>query len=408
MRNPFMALTDWSVDRPKQAFAAVMLAMFTLAAGGMHLQFDNSEDGFFPDDPRVDLLNEIESEYRANLDFIRFIDEIEGEALLEAETWEQLAVIEAMMLNDSNLEPYHYPLFGTQANNGPAGQAMQWMALQDEDTATNWLAGLQKAAVEVLMANDDANLSSALANLSSAAEYVPKVEPVSPERLLSWNADEPAAWLARMDTGHNLSDELGMLTGQLSSMTQSEPGSNRQILAVTGPLRGQLGPIMGLQSIDFRAAILSCLPSDDADDPWVSDGPVMVTWWCPASPRLRLRHPRGCSGGLDGWAEAMELRSCGHQRQRRAHVLVRSIRREQQRHHRQGNRHVDQCRHAAIGHHLVVQLPQRSRDRLRAHSDGGCNRRHLRPLGMAAVRRREHDLQRRHEFHSRPPSGDWC
>ena len=58
-------LTDWSVDRPKQAFAAVMLAMLTLAAGGMHLQFDNSEDGFFPDDPSVDLLNEIESEYRA-------------------------------------------------------------------------------------------------------------------------------------------------------------------------------------------------------------------------------------------------------------------------------------------------------------------------------------------------------
>ncbi len=134
-----MMLTDWSVDRPKQAFAVVMLAMFTLAAGGMHLQFDNSEDGFFPDDPSVDLLNEIESEYRANLDFIRFIDEIEAEALLEAETWEQLATIEAMMLNDSNLEPYHYPLFGTQANNGPAGQAMQWMALQDEETAAVWL-----------------------------------------------------------------------------------------------------------------------------------------------------------------------------------------------------------------------------------------------------------------------------
>ena len=135
-------LTDWSVDRPKQAFAVVMLAMLTLAAGGMHLQFDNSEDGFFPDDPSVDLLNEIESEYRANLDFIRFIDEIEAEALLEAETWEQLATIEAMMLDDSNFEPYHYPLFGTQANNGPAGQAMQWMALQDEETAAVWLLSL--------------------------------------------------------------------------------------------------------------------------------------------------------------------------------------------------------------------------------------------------------------------------
>ena len=137
----FKALTDWSVDRPKQAFAAVMLAMFTLAAGGMHLQFDNSEDGSFRR-PGVDLLNDIESEYRANIDFIRFLDEIEAEALLEAE---QLAVIEAMMLNDSQFQPYHYPLFGTQANNGPAGQAMQWMALQDETTASIWLTDLQSA-----------------------------------------------------------------------------------------------------------------------------------------------------------------------------------------------------------------------------------------------------------------------
>ena len=78
MRNPFMMLTDWSVDRPKQAFTAVILVMFVLSAGAMHLKFDNSEDGFFPDDPSVDLLNEIEEEYRANIDFIRILDEIQS------------------------------------------------------------------------------------------------------------------------------------------------------------------------------------------------------------------------------------------------------------------------------------------------------------------------------------------
>jgi len=36
MRNPFMALTDWSVDRPKQAFSVVILAMVLLSAGAMH------------------------------------------------------------------------------------------------------------------------------------------------------------------------------------------------------------------------------------------------------------------------------------------------------------------------------------------------------------------------------------
>ena len=304
-----MALTDWSVDRPKQAFAAVMLAMFTLAAGGMHLQFDNSEDGFFPDDPSVDLLNEIESEYRANIDFIRFLDEIEAEALLEAETWEQLAVIEAMMLNDSQFQPYHYPLFGTQANNGPAGQAMQWMALQDETTASIWLTDLQSAAVEVLMASDEANLSSALANLSNASLAVPSVEPVTPERLLAWNPSEPAAWLARMDTGDNLSEELGQLMGQLSAMTQERtPEQTGQILAVTGPLQGQLGPIAGLQSIDFRAGILSCLPTEDGDDPWVSDGPVMITLVVSSEPLDYGYDILGdVQADLTAWAESMEL-----------------------------------------------------------------------------------------------------
>ena len=209
MRNPFMMLTDWSVDRPKQAFAVVILVMFVLSAGAMHLKFDNSEDGFFPDDPSVDLLNEIEEEYRANIDFIRVLDEIESEDLLEADTWHQLAVIEATMLNDSNFAPYHYPLFGTQANNGPAGQAMQWMALQDTVTASAWLSALQAASVEVLVASDDANLSAALANLTEAASTVPPVESVTSERLLNWNAEEPAAWLARLDTGDNLSADLG-------------------------------------------------------------------------------------------------------------------------------------------------------------------------------------------------------
>ena len=179
MRNPFMMLTDWSVDRPKQAFTVVILAMVFLSAGGMHLNFDNSEDGFFPDDPSVDLLNEVEEEYRASIDFIRVLDEIEAEDLLEAETWHRLAAIEATMLADENFAPYHDPLFGTQANNGPAGQAMQWMALQDKATASSWLELAHAASIEVLLANDDANLSAALSNLSQAALMVPTVEPVT-------------------------------------------------------------------------------------------------------------------------------------------------------------------------------------------------------------------------------------
>ena len=273
-----MVLTDWSVEQPKRAFATILLVMLVLASGGMHLNFDNSEDGFFPDDPSVDLLNEVESEYRANLDFIRVLDEIQTGDLLETDTWRSLAIIEATMLNNSDFAPYHYPLFGTQANNGPAGQAMQWMALHDEVSAEAWLPSLQSATAEVLMANDEANLSAALSNLSQAASDVPEVQPVTTDRLLSWDPQDPAVWLPRMDTGANLSDELAGVMGQLASMTQNRtPAQQGQILAVSGPLQGQLGPLVGLQSVDFRAAILSCIPNEDADDPWNSDGPVMVT-----------------------------------------------------------------------------------------------------------------------------------
>ena len=302
-----MMLTDWSVDRPKQAFAAVLLTMLFLASGGMHLQFDNSEDGFFPDDPSVDLLNEVESEYRANLDFIRVLDEIKTGDLLLEETWHQLAVIEATMLNDTQFAPYQYPLFGTQANNGPAGQAMQWMALQDRSTATPWLDDVQTAAVAVLAA-DDANLTDTLSNLSRAAALVPAVEPVTPERLLNWDAKEPEAWLGRMDEGTNLSEDLGQLMAHLGVMTDNRTSAQAgQILAVTGPLQGQLGPLMGLQDIDFRAAILTCLPSDDAGDPWSSDGPVMVTLVVSSEPLDYGYDILGdVQADLAAWAETME------------------------------------------------------------------------------------------------------
>jgi len=51
-----------------------------------------------------------------------------------------------------------------------------------------------------------------------------------------------------------------------------------QIMAVTGPMNGQLGLLSGLQSIDYRAAILGSLPVvDRTDDPWNSSGPVLTT-----------------------------------------------------------------------------------------------------------------------------------
>ena len=131
---------------------------------------------------------------------------------------------------------------------------------------------------------------------------------MTPERLLAWDATEPAAWLARLNDGENLSGDLGQLMAHLSSMTENRtPAQVGQILAVTGPLQGQLGPLMGLQSVDFRAAILSCLPNDDTADPWNSDGPVMVTLAVSSEP---LDYGYEILGDVQAditmWAEAME------------------------------------------------------------------------------------------------------
>ncbi len=308
MRNPFIALTQWSVDQPRKALVTVLLSLVILSSGGMHLQFDNSEDGFFPDDPSVDLLNEVEDEYRASIDFIRVLAEIEDDALLEGDTWQRLATVEATMLDDPQFAPYHYPLFGTQANNGPAGHAMQWMVLQDELTAQRWLAPLQNATLAVLMANDQANLTSALQALSEAALAVPTVEPVTSQRLTAWQPDSPAQWLPRLDTGANLAEELGTITGQLNAALDNRtPEQTGQIMATTGPLMGQLGPLMGLQSVDFRSAVLSAIPNDDAAEPWTTDGPIMVTLVVSSEP---ADYGYGVLGDvqadLTAWAEDLE------------------------------------------------------------------------------------------------------
>ena len=277
MKNPFEAMSNASVSRPKSVFAVVMLAVLVLASGGMHLQFDNSEDGFFPDDENVRLLEEIESEYQASIDFVRVIDEIELGSLLHNETWERLASIEARLIEDENFAPYHYPLFGTQANSGMAGYAYQWQRYQDPLSA-DWVVPLQSAIGDVLSADND-SLSQALSNLSTAAEAIPSATEMSGADLRNWDAGTPSEWLSRLDGGANMSNDLGTIFGMLEMTTTNRSGVQvGQIMAVTGPMNGQLGLLSGLQSIDYRGAIIGSLPvADRATDPWNSSGPVLTT-----------------------------------------------------------------------------------------------------------------------------------
>lgn len=277
MKNPFEAMSDASVNRPKTVFAFVMLLVLLLSSGAMHLQFDNSEDGFFPDDENVRLLEEIEGEYQASIDFVRIIDEIEQGDLLVNSTWERLAVIESALIDDVNFAPYHYPLFGTQANSGLAGYAYQWHVYQDPASA-DWMESVQAALGDVQQA-DEANLTVALANLSAASSAIPSPTQLTGQELVAWDGGTPQDWLARLDSGANLSASIGGMLGQLGVIDANRTAQQQgQIAAVAGPLNGQLGTLMGLQSIDYRSAMLGSIPvADRGDDVWNTSGPILTT-----------------------------------------------------------------------------------------------------------------------------------
>ncbi len=278
MQNPFFWLTNQSVTKPKQTLLVGFVLFLVLSSGGMHLKFDNSEDGFFPDDEKVDLLYEIEEEYQANLDFIRVINEIELGGLTEASTWKQLVIVEAMLLENEHYQPYHYPLFGTQANNGPGGHALQWLLYQDEATAMTWYVPLLSAFESLASATDNASLDSAMLNLSNAVDAIPDVQPLTAEMLRNWDVPDDTTWLTRLNSSENMSDELSGLMGLSASLTGNvSPTHIDAYLGLYGMFSAKVGPLFGIQSVDFRSAILSSIPQSDVDDPWQTSGPVLVT-----------------------------------------------------------------------------------------------------------------------------------
>ena len=253
-----------------------MLIVLIFSSGAMHLQFDNSEDGFFPNDENVELLNQLEAEYQASVDFVRVIRDVEEGDLLVNSTWLELAEIEASMLENEDFKPLHYPLFGTQANSGMAGYAIQWQLWQDAENA-DWIPVFQAALLEVQTANSS-QLQGALNNLSAASQSMPQTGEITPEQMRAWSPGNPSEWLPHIDEGNNLSSEIGALIGQMNGLTADRTASESgQIMAVTGPLNGQLIPLSFLQDIDYRAALLSCMPVAERDDPWNMSGPVLTT-----------------------------------------------------------------------------------------------------------------------------------
>ena len=275
MKNIFNEMTQFSSERPKTTLGIIAVLILALTPNAMFINFDNSEDAFFPDNETVRLLNEVEGEYQASIDFIRFIDEINSGDLYENSTWKQLATLEAILLEHPELNEYQYPLFGIQANSGMASSAMQWHNLQDIDSASVWISEMN-SAIEGVANSNNSTLASNLEILSTASNSIPSPSPISAEELRAWEPGNPSDWLERLDSEDNLSFALGLMLGDLSALNQGENASG--IGAVSGPISGKLGLLIGLQSIDYRSMMISCLPADDSGEPWESDGPVLTTF----------------------------------------------------------------------------------------------------------------------------------
>ena len=83
LNNPFDRATEISINHPKKVLALGFVSTLLLSSMAMFLELDNSEDAFFPDNETVRLLDEVETEYQASIDFVRIV--VRSEAGLESQ-----------------------------------------------------------------------------------------------------------------------------------------------------------------------------------------------------------------------------------------------------------------------------------------------------------------------------------
>lgn len=278
MENPFNALTNISVTRPKATIASILIITIALSSMAQYINFDNSEDAFYPQNDTTDLLYEIEDRYQASLDFIRIIDEIEASDMKQTATWEQFARIESELSTNEDFLPYQEPLFGGSSTNGPAGSALFWLNTQDPVTTQAWRDTLSFHIANVTAASEE-NFTVALRDLQGAIDSIPSPVAPTPQELLDWNPGAVTEWQDRMDSNLNISDELGALLGQIQWLqaSRTNPAEIGPLATATGPLQGLLGTYMGLQNIDHLGNIVATMPAEDKQNPWESDGPILIS-----------------------------------------------------------------------------------------------------------------------------------
>jgi len=285
MKSLLDGMTTFSANKPKTAVVIFFVFILILTPFAMFIQFDNSEDAFFPDNETVQLLNEVEDEYQASIDFIRFIDRIESGDLYESETWEKLAILEAILLENSDLDEYQYPLYGIQPNNGMASTAIQWFRIQDKESNLPWINNLSTAINAVTNSTNETRNSS-LVELGSLIETIPSPSVITSQELRNWTPTEPDLWLKRIDDNSNISSKIISLNLEIEAMVSSL-GNDPGLGAIhAGQISAKLGVLQGMQNIDYKALLISNLPAEDKENPWQSDGPILTSFVVITDPEI--------------------------------------------------------------------------------------------------------------------------
>ena len=305
MENPFDRMTSVCIDKPRTVLAIGLVVTLALSSMAMFIQFDNSEDAFFPDNDTVRLLDEVEGEYQASLDFVRIVARIEEGGLSDVDSWVHLAEMEAILLEDPNLSEYGYPLFGTQANSGPASIAIGWELHSDPITAQVWSEPLEVALNEVELSIDEEEYESALRNLESAMLSIPFPSEIDPSTLRSWVPSDPSLWVGRLANGENISKLISTLSEGISTIqSDDEVFNGSRDVAL-----GKLSVLSGMQFVDYGAALRGTVPAEDHHEVIGTAGPVIISFVITTESE---KHGGASLGvvqqNVDNWAVDLQLK----------------------------------------------------------------------------------------------------
>lgn len=274
MKNPFDILTSIFIDRPKICLSIGLIGILTISSMAMFIEFDNSEDAFFPDNETVRLLDEVEGEYQASLDFVRIIARMPDGGLDSSDNWVHLAALESILLEDQNLSEYAYPLFGSAPNNGPASIALAWERHSDPVVTEGWSDPIEIALGQLDSSNSQNETQDALDSLILAMQRIPSPAVIDSVMLRGWEPSDPTIWLDRLVSGQNSTGIIERTMLSISTIDLGDENFNNSRDASMA----KLGALAGMQEVDYASALRSTLPVADHGDLSSADGPMLISF----------------------------------------------------------------------------------------------------------------------------------